>query len=141
MKNVMFKKAILILALSIGLSIPVLSTTVSAGLFDGAKGQACDAVGASKTDSSGNVSCDQGALSGSETTLSTTLTNLLNLVTAVVGIIAVIMIIISGIRFLTSNGDSGQITSARNTFIYALVGLVLVAFAQIIVKLVLSRIS
>jgi hypothetical protein len=59
----------------------------------------------------------------------------------IVGIMSVIMLIISGIRFVTAGGDSNHVASAKNTLIYALVGLVIVAFAQIIVKLVLTRIS
>lgn len=144
MKKVMFKKAVLILTLAIGLSIPLFSAPASADLFSGAKGQACDSVGASTTDSSGNVTCDNsdnGPLKKSESALSQTLTNLLNLMTIIIGVIAVIMLIISGIRFLVSNGDSNSITSAKNTFIYALVGLVIVALAQVIVKLVLSKLG
>jgi hypothetical protein len=63
----------------------------------------------------------------------------LNLFSAVVGIIAVVMIIVGGIKYITSGGDSGNVTSAKNTILYAIIGLVVVALAQIIVRFVLAR--
>lgn len=63
----------------------------------------------------------------------------LNLFSAVVGIIAVVMIIVGGIQYITSGGDSGNVTKAKNTILYAVIGLVVVALAQIIVQFVLGR--
>lgn len=63
----------------------------------------------------------------------------LNMFSAIVGIIAVVMIIVGGIKYITSGGDSGNITSAKNTIMYAVIGLVVVALAQIIVNFVLER--
>jgi hypothetical protein len=63
----------------------------------------------------------------------------LNLFSAVVGIIAVVMIIIGGVKYITSGGDAGNVTSAKNTILYAVIGLVVVALAQIIVRFVLAR--
>jgi hypothetical protein len=57
----------------------------------------------------------------------------------VVGVIAVIMIIIGGLKYVTSGGDSSAVGSAKNTIIYALVGLVVVALAQALVKFVLAK--
>lgn len=137
MRASFIRRATAALVLSIGLAVPLFSAPASADLFSGAKGEACAAVDA--TDSSGK--CDQSKLDQGQTSLSKTLITLLNLLTIVVGLLSVIMIIISGIRFVSSNGDPNHVTSARNTLIYALVGLVVVAFAQIIVKLVLDRLS
>lgn len=133
------KTNILLLALSLGLLLPIFSFGTAHALFDGAKGEACAAVGAA--DSSGQ--CDtsaNGPLDKSQTSLANTIQNVLKILVIVVGIMSVVMLVISGIRFVTSNGDSNKITSARNTLIYALVGLVVVAFAQIIVKLILTKI-
>ena len=65
--------------------------------------------------------------------------NIVNIISIIVGIIAVIMIIIGALRFITSGGDSGKVASARSTIIYAIVGLVIVALAQFIVKFVLAK--
>lgn len=117
----------------VAFSLVALSPSVEAQLFNGAKQEAC-AGSQLTTDSGPNCSGDD------KTALSDTIESAIDLVSIIVGIIAVVMIIIGGIRFIISNGDSGKVTTARNTIIYALVGLILVAFAQVIVKFVLSRV-
>lgn len=67
------------------------------------------------------------------------ITNVINIFSAVVGIAAVLMIIYGGFRYITSGGDSGKVSSAKNTIIYAVIGLVIVALAQFIVKFVLDK--
>lgn len=64
---------------------------------------------------------------------------IINIFSWVVGVVAVIMIIIGGFRYITSGGDSGNVTGAKNTILYAIVGLIIVALAQFIVKFVLSK--
>jgi hypothetical protein len=61
-----------------------------------------------------------------------------NILLFVLGAIAVIMIIIGGIRYTTSNGDSSQITSAKNTILYAVVGLVVALLAYAIVNFIVD---
>ncbi len=63
----------------------------------------------------------------------------INVFSFVVGVVAVIMIIIGGFRYITSGGDSASVSAAKNTILYAIIGLVIVAFAQFIVHFVLSR--
>lgn len=58
-----------------------------------------------------------------------------------VGIVAVVMIIIGGFKYVTSSGDSSNITAAKNTILYAIVGLVIVAIAQVIVKFTLNKVK
>lgn len=62
-----------------------------------------------------------------------------NMLSYVIGIVAVIMIIIAGLKYVASSGDSGRITSAKNTLIYALVGLAIAALAQVLVHYVLTQ--
>ena len=62
-----------------------------------------------------------------------------NLLLWAIGIISVIMIIIGGIRYATSNGDSNQVTAAKNTIMYAVIGLVIAIFAYAIVNFVLFQ--
>ena len=69
------------------------------------------------------------------------LSTIINIFSLVVGVIAVIMIIIGGIRFVLSGGDSSNVSAARNSILYAIVGLVVVALAQIIVHFVLARVG
>lgn len=65
----------------------------------------------------------------------------INIFSIVVGVVSVIMIIIGGLKYITSGGDSANVTGAKNTILYALVGLVIVALAQIIVRFVLQKVS
>jgi len=57
----------------------------------------------------------------------------------IVGIVSVVVIIFAGLRYIVSGGESGNVTNARNTILYAVVGLVIVIFAQTIVKFVVSK--
>jgi hypothetical protein len=66
---------------------------------------------------------------------------IINLLSLLVGVIAVIMIIIGGLKYIISSGDSSNVSSAKNTIIYALVGLVIVALAQFMVRFVLAKVT
>jgi hypothetical protein len=70
-----------------------------------------------------------------------TIRTFINLLTAAVGVAAVIMIIVGGFRYITSGGASEKVTSAKNTILYAVIGLVVVALAQVIVRFVLFRVT
>ena len=65
----------------------------------------------------------------------------INILSLIVGVVAVIMIIIGGLKYITSAGDSNNISSAKNTILYAIIGLVVVALAQVIVRFVLNNVS
>ena len=65
-------------------------------------------------------------------------TKVVNIFSVIVGIVAVIMIIYGGFKYITSGGDSGNVSSAKNTLIYAIIGLIIVALAQIIVHFVIN---
>ncbi|HVS78843.1 MAG TPA: pilin [Candidatus Saccharimonadales bacterium] len=86
-----------------------------------------------------------GACSVSGTDATTQIDNIVhtivNLLSAVVGIVAVIMIIVGGFRYITSGGNDTSVTGAKNTILYAIIGLVVVALAQIIVRFTLSKLT
>ena len=82
------------------------------------------------TDCSGTKAADS---------LSILIKNILNVFSWVVGIAAVIMIIIAGFRYIVSGGESGGVTGAKNAILFAIVGIVIVAIAQIIVQFVLTK--
>jgi hypothetical protein len=64
-----------------------------------------------------------------------------NLLSEVVGVAAVIIIIIGGIMYVLSTGDSARVNSAKNTILYALVGLAIAALAQAIIRFVLVQLK
>lgn len=63
----------------------------------------------------------------------------LNLFSVIIGIIAVVMIMIGGLKYMTSQGDATQTNNAKNTVLYAAIGLVIAVLAQIIVQFVIKR--
>ena len=66
---------------------------------------------------------------------------IINIFSIVVGAVSVVMIIIGGFRYIISGGDSNGVSGAKNTILYAIVGLVIVLFAQVIVRFVLTNVS
>lgn len=67
------------------------------------------------------------------------ITKIVTILNIVIGIVSVIMVIIGGLKLVLSNGDSNNVNSARNTIIYALVGIVIAVSGQLIVNFVLSK--
>ena len=66
--------------------------------------------------------------------------NVIDILTWVVGIVSVVMIIVAGLRYITSGGESGKVTGAKNTIMYAGIGLVIAILAQTIVKYVIEKV-
>lgn len=64
-----------------------------------------------------------------------------NVLLFVIGAISVIMIIIGGLRYVISGGDSSNVTAAKNTILYAVVGLIVALFAYAIINFVLTSFS
>ena len=64
---------------------------------------------------------------------------IINIFSIVVGAVSVIMIIIGGFRYIISGGDSSGVSGAKNTILYAIVGLVIVIFAQVIIRFILTN--
>lgn len=62
-----------------------------------------------------------------------------NIISFIVGVAALIVIIISGLQFILATGDSSRIANARNALIYALVGIGVAIFAQVIVRFVVNK--
>ena len=65
--------------------------------------------------------------------------SVLKILSLIVGLLAIVMIIVAGFKYVTANGDSNATASAKNTLLYALAGLLVAAFAQVIARFVLSR--
>lgn len=69
------------------------------------------------------------------------ITTITNTLLFVVGALSVIMIIVGGIRYATSGGNASSVTAAKNTILYALVGLIIAFLAFAAVNWVLSALS
>ncbi len=64
-------------------------------------------------------------------------TQIVNILLFIIGAIAVIMLVIGGIRYTTSNGDSNQVSAAKNTILYAIIGIIVAILAYAIVNFVI----
>ena len=83
--------------------------------------------------------CSSGG--NATTSINNIVHTIVNLLSAIVGIVAVIMIIVGGLRYITSGGNDTSVTGAKNTILYAVIGLVVVALAQIIVRFTLAKVT
>lgn len=75
-----------------------------------------------------------------ETQVNDIVKTIINIFSWVIGVVAVIMIIYAGFRYITSGGDQGGVKSAKDTILYAIIGLVVVVLAQTIVRFVLGTV-
>ena len=115
------------------LALPVIAFGVTTLVADSASAQLDLESGINSAKGTGtpdNVTGDDGLIK-----------KVVNLLLWAIGIISVIMIIIGGIRYATSNGDSNQVTAAKNTIMYAVIGLVIAIFAYAIVYFVFDQIT
>lgn len=121
---------LILTGLAIPLAVPaIVSADIQSSLCGAATTQSVNA---------GQVNC-QKATKGSESRFQGILTDIINIFSIIVGIAAVVMIIFGGFKYITSAGNQENIKSAKQTLIYAIIGLVIVALAQVIVKFVLTQ--
>lgn len=100
---------------------------------DGIRSGVCEGIS-----QAGDGSCEE---TDGENNFGTIAKRVINIFSIVVGAVSVIMIIIGGFRYIISGGDSNSVTGAKNTIMYAIIGLVIVLFAQIIVRFVFSNVG
>ena len=92
-------------------------------------------LGSNVGSNSTSTTCDSNS---STTSLTNLAAKIIGIFSVLVGVVAVIMVIFGGFKYITSGGDSGSVSGAKNTLIYAIVGLIIVALAQFIVHFVLN---
>ena len=68
-------------------------------------------------------------------------TKITNTVLYAVGIISVVMLIFGGLRYVISGGDSKKVTDAKNTIMYAIIGLIISILAYAIVNFVINAVG
>ena len=64
-----------------------------------------------------------------------------NTVLIVIGAVSVVMLIWGGLRYILSGGDNKKVTDAKNTILYAIIGLIICLLAYAIVNFVISAIG
>lgn len=83
----------------------------------------------------GSITPFEGTVEGD---LISGITAVVNVFLALIALIAVIFILIGGIKYITSGGDEDAAASAKNTILYAIIGLIVIAFSAVIVNFVLG---
>ena len=126
-----FLIAVASLTLGAPMLVPALGGVASATIKDSLCTGVNNATGTTGT------GCGTAGTSGT-TDLSGIASKVVNIFSIIVGIVAVLMIIYGGFKYITSGGDSGNVSGAKNTLIYAIIGLIIVALAQIIVHFVIN---
>lgn len=63
--------------------------------------------------------------------------NIINGILAALGIVAVIFVLYGGISLITSTGDPGKVKKAKDTILYALIGLIICVLSYAIVNFVI----
>jgi hypothetical protein len=121
MKRIIVSLAVLLaLVPSLSLTSTVYAAAApppSCGTPSDAKTQVLDGIGQT------NGNCDGGGVTNA-------ISAAVNILSLIVGVAAIIVIILSGFKYITSGGD---------TLVYALVGLVVAALAQLLVHFVLAQ--
>lgn len=73
----------------------------------------------------------------SDTQVNETLKTVITILSIVVGVASVIVIILSGFKYIVSGGEQGKVANAKNSLLYALVGVAVAALAQLMIHFVL----
>lgn len=123
--NITSKITRTITALIVAAFIGLVPATTTLALDTGAG--ACDGNNSAPCEASGD---DIAALLG----------NVISLLLFIAGAAAVLVIVIGGIRYITSDGDPNAASKAKNTIIFALVGLVITIMSYSIVNFVIGRV-
>lgn len=134
MKRILLSIALLFVG---AFSINFLTPAFASAAASTAQGDICAGVnGKQVTAADGTISCSTGGL-----TLDKVIKAVLDILSWIIGVVAVVMVIISGFKYVTSGGDSNAVSSAKNTLIYALIGIAIVSLAQFLVHFVLNNIT
>lgn len=66
---------------------------------------------------------------------------IINVLLIFASLVAVIMIIYGGVRYIISRGDEDEAAAAKNTILYAVIGLIVIGLSAAIVNFVIGSIS
>lgn len=95
----------------------------------------------------GAVTCEGGTTiadgascvkTGGPTDMGAVVTTIVNTALYVIGILSVLMLIFGGIKYTMSGGNEKEVTAAKNTILYAIIGIVIALLAYAIVNFVIT---
>jgi hypothetical protein len=115
------------LCLMLGILTPAIA---SASVFDGSKTAVCNGINFQ----------DTGSCTAPKKDVNSIVKTSISIFSAIIGVIAVFVIIIAGVKYITSGGDSAKTAQAKDTLLYAAIGLAIVILAQVIVQFVIKKV-
>ncbi|MFZ1323854.1 MAG: pilin [Candidatus Saccharimonadales bacterium] len=130
----MMRRAAALLVAAAILALPLLSVQPVQAGFD-PFGKVCEGSAADGDNPVCNRDGNGNPIAGEDGVI----LRVVKIVSLAVGVAAVLMLILGGLKYITSNGDANSISSAKNTILYALIGLAVAVFSQAIVVFLLSR--
>lgn len=92
------------------------------------------------TDDEGNFVC-LDSNTGQTPSISSVIKTIADVLLGIIGAVAVIMLIIGGFRYVVSAGDSSALESAKNTILYAVVGIVVAFMAYAAVRFIVTQLQ
>lgn len=69
------------------------------------------------------------------------ITTIVNTMLFIAGVLSVVMLIVGGLRYTISGGNAATVSAAKNTILYAIVGLVIALLAYAAVNWILGTLS
>ncbi len=86
----------------------------------------------------GATSAGTGCATNSGGSIVSIVSKVLNIFSWVVGVVALFFAIFAGFTYITSGGETGKVKNAKDTLLYVVVGLIVVALSQLVVNFVLK---
>lgn len=95
----------------------------------------------SQTDAKGNPSpvCTVNGATNPITGTDGVITKIANIFALITGIAAIVAIMVGGFEYVRSGGESAKVNKAKNTIMFAIIGLVVVVLARAVVALAVSK--
>ena len=82
-----------------------------------------------------------GGMPGGTESIATLFSTVTSILLFVVGALAVIMVVVGGLRYVISGGNASAVSAAKNTVLYAIVGVVIAFLAYALINFVLGVLS
>lgn len=97
---------------------------------------------AANTNTINNLSCVGGSCNDANIggKFENTFFTIINWIMGIIGLVCVIVVIVGGVQYMTSTGDPGKVKKAKDTILYGVIGLIIVALSAAIVNFVIKGI-
>ena len=120
------------------LAVPALALSVSSVPVMAAENNLSISGGASSAQGDDQSGCLFGNEPGCDEGQTPIFRIITNVLLFIIGAVSVVMLIIGGIRYTVSQGDQSAVQSAKNTILYAIVGIVVAILAYAVVNFVIA---